>query len=65
MAQTIGQKHEKTIINLIDSFKKICDFIEETEDIGCARCPVFKECFKQDKHIGLSELMEDLKIKRD
>jgi hypothetical protein len=57
-------KHEDTIRQLIDSFRKMCDYIETTDEIGCSNCPVFHECFHNDKHKGLLPLMNDLGIER-
>lgn len=55
--------HKNAIIELVDSFRKMCDFIEYSENIGCEKCPVFSQCFYTNKHGGLRELMDDLKIK--
>jgi len=62
--QTLFQKHEKAIREVVDSFRKMCDFIEEKDDIGCIKCPVQKLCFKG-KHKGLPELMKELGIERN
>jgi len=56
---------KSTVKELIDSFIKICDYIETTDGIGCIKCPIFNECFHKDKHKGLSELMDSLAIKRN
>jgi len=32
---------EKVVKNFIDSFLKMCDFIEQTDVIGCGKCPVY------------------------
>lgn len=42
----------------------MCDYIETTDKIGCRNCPVFNDCFYNDKHKGISELMKDLGIDR-
>lgn len=60
--QTFYQKHEKAIKEVVDSFLKMCDFIEESNEIGCIKCPVQKDCFHNNKHKGLSDLMKDLGI---
>jgi len=52
-------KREKVIREIVDSFKKMCDYIEQTDGIGCGKCPVYKECFKE-KHDGIKELIDDL-----
>jgi hypothetical protein len=57
-------KHENAVRELIDSFRKMCDYIETTDEIGCKNCPIFNGCFYKDKHGGLSGLMEDLGIQR-
>lgn len=57
-------KHESAIRELIDSFRKMCDYIEQTDNIGCRNCPVFNDCFFNNKHKGLSDLMKDLGIER-
>lgn len=54
----------EVIKNVIHSFLKMCDFIEETDDIGCSKCPVYKECCYGKKHDGLSNLMVELKIEK-
>jgi len=53
-------KHKNTIRELIDSFRKMCDYIETTDEIVCRNCPIFNDCFYNDKHKGISELMKDL-----
>jgi len=55
-------EHENTVKELIDSFRKMCDFIEQTDEIGCGKCPVFNACFYKDKHKGLKALMNELNI---
>jgi len=62
--QTLFQKHEKTIMEVVDSFRKMCDFIERSDDIGCIKCPIQNDCFHKDKHKGLPELMRELGIER-
>jgi hypothetical protein len=54
--------YENTIKKVIDSFRKMCDYIEQSKE-GCKNCPVFKDCFYNGKHNGLKELMDDLNIK--
>lgn len=49
---------------VVDSFLKICDFIEKSEGIGCIKCPVQNDCFYKDKHSGLPSLMFELGIER-
>ena len=55
---------EKVVKNFIDSFLKMCDFIEESNEIGCTKCPLRNDCFYGAKHMGLSELMKELGIER-
>jgi len=62
--QTFFQKHEKAIREVVDSFRKMCDFIEESNEIGCTKCPLRNDCFYRAKHMGLSELMKELGIER-
>ena len=62
--QTLFQKHEKVIREVVDSFLKMCDFIEESLEIGCVKCPVQSACFYKGKHKGLPELMRELGIER-
>lgn len=57
--------HELTIRAVIDSFQKMCDFIETSEQNECGKCPVQRSCFYKDKHKGLAELMKDLGIKQE
>lgn len=59
----IQKERELNIKELLDSFLKMCDFIENTEGIGCGKCPVYDACFHKNKHIGLTNLMEDLGVK--
>lgn len=58
-------EHKDTIIITIDSFRKMCDFIEQDENLGCSKCPIFNECFKENKHEHLHMLMEALEIERE
>ena len=62
--QTAFRKHEKAIKEVVDSFLKMCDYIEESNKIGCIRCPIQNDCFYKDKHKGLLELMNKLGIER-
>jgi len=55
---------EKVIKNFIDSFLKMCDFIEQTDGIGCGKCPIYYDCFGG-KHTGLNKLMRELGIERN
>jgi len=61
--QTAFRKHEKAIREVVNSFLKMCDYIEESDVNGCIKCPVQKDCFKG-KHKGLPELMRELGIER-
>lgn len=42
---------EKKMLDLLfDTFLKLCDFVEETEGMGCEKCPCKEECIlKGDK----------------
>jgi len=55
--------NKNAVKEVVDLFLKMCDFIEKSNDIGCIKCPVQKECFK-DKHSGLPSLMLELGIER-
>ena len=57
-------EYGSVIKEVVDSFKKMCDFIEQSDNLGCKKCPVFNECFYKDKHDRLVELMDLLEIKR-
>jgi len=63
--QTAFRKYEKVIREVVDSFLKMCDYIERTDGIGCDKCPVQFECFHGDKHDKLNELMKELGIERN
>jgi len=56
---------EKAIKNFIDSFLKMCDYIEQTDGISCSKCPVYNDCFHTGKHTGLHKLMRELGIERN
>jgi hypothetical protein len=58
------EQYKNAIIEVIDSFRKMCDFIEKNDNIGCARCPVFEACFYKGKHEELHKLIKELNIKR-
>jgi len=58
-------KHENTIKEIADSFIKMCDYIEQDSEIGCAKCPIMKSCYYADKHKGLFELMQELNKEDD
>jgi hypothetical protein len=58
-------KHEDAIRQIIDSFEKMCDYIETTDKIGCKNCPVFEACFYDKKHEGLLALKNDLDMTKD
>ena len=32
-------QHKSVIINIVESFKKICEFIERNDKLGCTACP--------------------------
>ncbi len=49
------------IKNIVDSFLKLCDFIEKSPDLGCYHCPIHKE-WLNGKHYNLVYLMEKLGI---
>lgn len=53
-------KHEAVIIEVVDSFKKLCDFVEQKEGLGCGKCPIYNCCFHDEKHKGIKALMEDI-----
>lgn len=57
------EEYINTIKNIVDSFMKMCDFIEHEDNIGCGSCPVFKECFREGKHDKLYQLRLFLGIK--
>lgn len=57
-------KYKNTIKEIIDSFLQMCDYIEETDNIGCGNCPIFNECCHRDKHKGLLDLMNELGISK-
>jgi len=55
---------DKNVVKqIVDSFLKMCDYIEESDANRCIKCPVQKDCFKG-KHKGLPELMRELGIER-
>lgn len=58
-------KHENTIKEIVDSFIKMCDYIEQGAEIGCAKCPIMKSCYYTDKHKGLFNLIQELEKKDD
>jgi hypothetical protein len=58
-------EHKDTIVEIVDSFKKMCDFIEQSLDLGCSKCPVFNECLNEEKHQYLWALMEAMNMKED
>ena len=41
------------IKSLYSAFLKLCDYIEENDDIGCSNCPLWKPiCGNSDKNAG-------------
>jgi hypothetical protein len=53
-----------TIKSVVDSFVRMCDFIEQNDNIGCKNCPVFNDCFMNKKHNELYKLMNVLNINK-
>ena len=57
-------EYKDTIKSVVDSFLRMCDYIEENENLGCGNCPVYYRCFVHNKHEGLSALMNVLEINK-
>jgi len=56
--------HQEAIKEIVDSFRKMCDYIGQNDNLGCGKCPIYNECFKENKHENLHFLMQALDIKR-
>ena len=54
--------NEEMMKNVIKGFLELCDFVEESNENGCGKCPLFHACYRENQFDGLRTLMEELKM---